>query len=124
MKIKQLAKLFKARKVTVKMKREYINNPMIIHLPDGVGNVEDDLGISKIKIDYEVIKETICFTVCVDDFLFIDKDYKFTDDESKKAFFGQVAKKKDGTQQSYSSIDARAVAVITAIIEGKIRLNV
>lgn len=105
------------------MKREFENNPMIIHLPDGIGILEDDLEINVIKIDFKLIKEKVFFTVCVNDFLFINKDYKFIDNEDKAAYFGQNSQLSNGKTKQYSSIDARAVSVITAIIEGKIRLS-
>lgn len=123
MKIKEITKLFKTKKVNIKMKREYINNPMIIHLPSGVGSMADDFEFSKIKVDYHDIGGQIVFSVCIDDFLFINDQYKLIDDESKKAYFGQVAKLKNNKEKAYSSLDARAVTVIAAVIEGKIKLD-
>ena len=108
-------------------KIEFINNPMIIHLPEGSGYIRDDLGketFEKIRIDFEIYKDQEVFTVLVDDVLYIGADGKLIDDEDKKARFGKDQKKKDGTLiQSYSSIYARAMMVAAKIMEGKIKLS-
>ena len=121
--IKEAIKLFRTKKIRIKMNRDYENNPMIVHLPDGCGSILDDLEFLKIKIDYKRIEDQIVFSVCVDDFLWINKNYKLVDKEEEKTYFGQNAKLKNGKVKEYSSIDARAVAVITAIIEGKIEVD-
>ena len=108
-------------------KIEFENNPMIIHLPEGAGYINDDYSketFNKIRIEFEMFKEQEVFTVLVDDFLYIGSDGKLIDDENKKARFGKDQKKMDGTLiQEYSSIFARAMMVAAKICEGKIKIS-
>lgn len=126
--IGKYVEVFKVKKVKVINKIEFENNPMIIYLPEGAGYV-DEVSLnketfSKIKIEFEIYKEQEVFSICIDDFLYIGTDGKMIDDEEKKARFGKVQKKKDGTViQEYSSIYARAMMVAAKIMEGKIKLS-
>ena len=108
-------------------KIDFLNNPLIIHLPEGAGYVRDDYAketFNKVRIDFEIYKEQEVFSICIDDCLYIGTDGKMIDDEEKKARFGKVQKKKDGTViQEYSSIYARAMMVSAKICEGKIKLS-
>jgi hypothetical protein len=119
--------IFKVTKVKIMNKIEFENNPMIIHLPEGAGYMNDDYTketFNKIRIEFEIFKEHEVFTVLVDDFLYIGSDGKLIDDENKKARFGKDQKKKDGTLiQEYSSIFARAMMVAAKICEGKIKIS-
>ena len=126
--IKKYVEVFKVKKVKVMNKIEFENNPMIIYLPEGAGYVDEESlnkeTFSKIKIEFEIYKEQEVFSICIDDFLYIGTDGKMIDDEEKKARFGKVQKKKDGTViQEYSSIYARAMMVAAKIMEGKIKLS-
>lgn len=120
--------LFNVKNVKIMNKIDFLNNPLIIHLPDGAGYIrEDDFAketFNKVRIDFEIYKEQEVFTVLVDDFLYIGVDGKLIDDEEKKARFGKDQKKKDGTIiQEYSSIFARAMMVAAKICEGKIKIS-
>ena len=119
--------IFKVKKVKVMNKIEFINNPMIICLPEGAGYMTDDLNkevFRKIRIDFEIYKDQEVFTVLVDDILYIGADGKLIDDEDKKARFGKDRKDKNGIiLQEYSSIFARAMMVAAKICEGKIKLS-
>lgn len=125
--IDKYTEIFKVKKVKVMNKIEFENNPMIIHLPEGAGYMTEDLNkesFYKVRIDFEIYKEQEVFTVLVDDIFYIGADGKLIDDETKKARFGKIQKKKDGTViQEYSSIYARAMMVAAKIIEGKIKLS-
>ena len=113
-------------KVTkVKIMNHIIVKKTIINLPeDFICYVSDDGAISfeKFEATFSEIEGYLVFSVCVDDFLWIDKNYKLTDDEEKKAFFGQIARGKNGNI-NYSSIHARVAAVYSALCEGKIKIN-
>lgn len=125
--IDKYTEIFKVKKVKVMNKIEFENNPMIIHLPEGAGYMTEDLNkesFYKVRIDFEIYKEQEVFTVLVDDIFYIGADGKLIDDETKKARFGKIQKKKDGTViQEYSSIYARAMMVAAKIIEGEIKLS-
>ena len=118
---------FKVTKVKIMNKIEFENNPMIIHLPEGVGYVRDDYGketFRRIQIDFEIYKDQEVFTVLVDDVLYIGADGKLIDNEDKKARFGKDKKDKNGVVlQEYSSIFARAMMVAAKICEGKIKIS-
>lgn len=120
MEIKQIADIFQAKKVNIRMKREFENNNMIIYPPKGVGSIVDDLEIEKIEIIYSLLGEEQVFSVCINEFLYINYDYKLTDNESKKAYFEIEAK---GSKLKYDSLDHRALFVANAIIKGKISLE-
>ena len=119
--------LFKVKKVKIMNKIEFENNPLIIHLPQGAGYMNDDYSketFNKIRIDFEIYKEQEVFTVLVDDLLYIGADGKLIDDESKKARFGKDKKDKKGViLQEYSSVFARAMMVAAMICEGKIKIS-
>ena len=119
--------IFKVKKVKVMNKIEFENNPLVIHLPEGVGYMTEDLNkevFRKIRIDFEIYKDQEVFTVLVDDILYVGADGKLIDDEDKKARFGKNQLKKDGTiLQEYSSVFARAMMVAAKICEGKIKLS-
>ena len=109
----------------VKIMNDIIGKKTIINLPeDFICYVGDDGAISfeKFEAAFSEIEGYLVFSVCVDDFLWIDKNYKLTDDEEKKAFFGQIARGKNGNI-NYSSIHARVAAVYSALCEGKIKIN-
>ena len=118
---------FKVKKVKIMNKIEFENNPLIIHLPEGAGYMNDDYGketFRRIQIDFEIYKEQEVFTVLVDDLLYIGADGKLIDDESKKARFGKDKKDKKGViLQEYSSVFARAMMVAAMICEGKIKIS-
>ncbi len=99
----------------------------IMYLPnDFVCYVDDENGavsFEKFVAEFDFIAEQDVFTVCVDDFLWIGKDFKLTDDETQKVLFGRVAKGKK-TDIEYSSIHARVAAVYTAVCEGKIKIGI
>ena len=108
----------------VKIMNDIIGKKTIINLPeDFICYVGDDGAISfeKFEATFSEIEGYLVFSVCVDDFLWIDKNYKLTDDEEKKAFFGQIARGKNGNI-NYSSIHARVAAVYSALCEGKIKI--
>ena len=108
----------------VKIMNDIIGKKTIINLPeDFICYVGDDGAISfeKFEAAFSEIEGYLVFSVCVDDFLWIDKNYKLTDDEEKKAFFGQIARGKNGNI-NYSSIHARVAAVYSALCEGKIKI--
>ena len=119
--------IFKVKKVVIMNKIEFENNPLIIHLPEGAGYMNNDYSketFNKIRIDFEIYKDQEVFTVLVDDFLFIGTDGKLIDDEEKKARFGKDRKDKKGVVlQEYSSIFARAMMVAAMICEGKIKIS-
>jgi hypothetical protein len=126
--INKYCEIFDVKKVKIMNKIEFLNNPMMIYLPEGAGYIrEDDYSketFTKIKIDFEIYKEQEVFTILVDDFLYIGADGKLIDDEEKKARFGKDQKKKDGTLiHEYSSIFARAMMVAAKICEGKIKIS-
>lgn len=125
--INKYCTIFKVKKVIIMNKIDFLNNPLIIHLPEGSGYVRDDYGketFSKIRVDFEIYKDQEVFTILVDDFLYIGSDGKLIDNEEKKARFGKNQLKKDGTiLHEYSSIFARAMMVAAKICEGKIKLS-
>lgn len=126
--IDKYCEIFKVKGIKVMNKIEFVNNPMIIHLPEGAGYIrEDDLAketFSKIRIDFEIYKEMEVFTILVDDFLYVGSDGKLIDNEDKKARFGKTQKRKDGTIiQTYSSIFERSMIFAAKICEGKIKLS-
>ena len=102
------------------------DNPMVIHLPEGVG-YEDENGVEtfqKIRIDFWEEKGQDVFSVCVDDFLYIGRDFKLTDDMAKAAMFGRFKRNTKGEViKEYESIVARAMEVCTAICHGKIKIG-
>ena len=121
--IKKYLEIFNIKKV--KIMNDIIGKKTIINLPeDFICYVGDDGAISfeKFEAAFSEIEGYLVFSVCVDDFLWIDKNYKLTDDEEKKAFFGQIARGKNGNI-NYSSIHARVAAVYSALCEGKIKIN-
>ena len=121
--IEKYCDIFKVKKV--KIMNHMIGKKTIINLPeDFICYVGDDGAISfeKFEAAFSEIEGYLVFSVCVDDFLWIDKNYKLTDDEEKKAFFGQIARGKNGNI-NYSSIHARVAAVYSALCEGKIKIN-
>lgn len=106
--------------MTVTNKIDFENNPLMIILPDGCGYRDEKMNLtsfSEVVITFEEFKGAECFTVCVDGFLFIDDKFKLTGDEIEKCRFY-----KDSAVKKYSSIFARAMAVVAAICEGKIKL--
>ena len=122
LKIKKYLEIFDIKKV--KIMNDIIGKKTIINLPeDFICYVGDDGAISfeKFEAAFSEIEGYLVFSVCVDDFLWIDKNYKLTDDEEKKAFFGQIARGKNGNI-NYSSIHARVAAVYSALCEGKIKI--
>ena len=125
--INKYCNIFKVKKVIIVNKIDFLNNPLIIHLPEGAGYVRDDYGketFRRIQIDFEIYKEQEVFTVLVDDLLYIGADGKLIDDESKKARFGKDKKDKKGViLQEYSSVFARAMMVAAMICEGKIKIS-
>ena len=118
---------FKVTKVKIMSKIEFENNPMIIHLPEGAGYMNDDYSketFNKIRIEFEMFKEQEVFTVLVDDYLYIGADGKLIDDEEKKARFDKDRKDKNGVVlQEYSSVFARAMMVAAKICEGKVKIS-
>lgn len=124
--IQKATKLFQARKVTYMLNFEKKDNPMVIHLPDGVG-YEDESGVhtfEKIRIEFFEEQGQDVFSVCVDDFLYIGSDFKLTDDMAKAAMFGRFKKNKKGEViKEYESIVARAMEVVTALCHGKIEIG-
>ena len=120
--IKKYLEIFDIKRV--KIMNDIIGKKTIINLPeDFICYVGDDGAISfeKFEAVFSEIEGYLVFSVCVDDFLWIDKNYKLTDDEEKKAFFGQIARGKNGNI-NYSSIHARVAAVYSALCEGKIKI--
>ena len=120
--IKKYLEIFDIKRV--KIMNDIIGKKTIINLPeDFICYVGDDGAISfeKFEAAFSEIEGYLVFSVCVDDFLWIDKNYKLTDDEEKKAFFGQIARGKNGNI-NYSSIHARVAAVYIALCEGKIKI--
>ena len=120
--IKRYLEIFDIKRV--KIMNDIIGKKTIINLPeDFICYVGDDGAISfeKFEAAFSEIEGYLVFSVCVDDFLWIDKNYKLTDDEEKKAFFGQIARGKNGNI-NYSSIHARVAAVYSALCEGKIKI--
>ena len=121
--IKKYLEIFDIKRV--KIMNDIIGKKTIINLPeDFICYVGDDGAISfeKFEATFSEIEGYLVFSVCVDDFLWIDKNYKLTDNEEKKAFFGQIARGKNGNI-NYSSIHARVAAVYSALCEGKIKIN-
>ena len=121
--IKKYLEIFDIKRV--KIMNDIIGKKTIINLPeDFICYVGDDGAISfeKFEAAFSEIEGYLVFSVCVDEFLWIDKNYKLTDDEEKKAFFGQIARGKNGNI-NYSSIHARVAAVYSALCEGKIKIN-
>lgn len=101
---------------------EWENNPLVIHLPDGMGITKDDgdiFPVEKIAIVFAKIQEQVVFNVEVDGCLYIDENYKLVDDVSLAANFGVNPSGKN----MYNSIFGRGMAVCTAICEGKIKLG-
>ena len=120
--IKKYLEIFDIKRV--KIMNDIIGKKTIINFPeDFICYVGDDGAISfeKFEAAFSEIEGYLVFSVCVDDFLWIDKNYKLTDDEEKKAFFGQIARGKNGNI-NYSSIHARVAAVYSALCEGKIKI--
>ena len=120
--IKKYLEIFDIKRVQIM--KDIIGKKTIINLPeDFICYVGDDGAISfeKFEAAFSEIEGYLVFSVCVDDFLWIDKNYKLTDDEEKKAFFGQIARGKNGNI-NYSSIHARVAAVYSALCEGKIKI--
>ena len=120
--IKKYLEIFDIKRV--KIMNDIIGKKTIINLPeDFICYVGDDGAISFEKFEdaFSEIEGYLVFSVCVDDFLWIDKNYKLTDDEEKKAFFSQIARGKNGNI-NYSSIHARVAAVYSALCEGKIKI--
>ena len=120
--IKKYLEIFDIKRI--KIMNDIIGKKTIINLPeDFICYVGDDGAISfeKFEAAFSEIEGYLVFSVCVDDFLWIDKNYKLTDDEEKKAFFGQIARGKNGNI-NYSSIHARVAAVYSALCEGKIKI--
>jgi hypothetical protein len=102
-------------------KIDFENNPLVVTLPDGVGYLDNLMNLtsfSEVVIRFEELKGAECFTVCVDGFLFINDKFKLIDDETEKCRFY-----KDSPKVKYSSIFARALMVVTALCEGKIKLG-
>lgn len=107
------------------MNEKLIGKKSIFYFPEGcIGYIDDDLkSFEKFEAHFQQAKDgQICFCVLIDDVFWIDTTYKLTDNESKRAWFGQVAKKGNGSVD-YSSIHARVAAVYTAICEGKIKVG-
>ena len=101
---------------------ELENNPLVIHLPEGMGILEDDgniFPIEKITILFSKIEDKDVFNVEVDGYLYIDRNYQLVDDIEKAADFGTNPPGKN----TYNSIIGRAMTVCTAICEGKIKLG-
>ena len=120
--IKKYLEIFDIKRV--KIMNDIIGKKTIINLPEDFICYVSDVAISfeKFEATFSEIEGYLVFSVCVDDFLWIDKNYKLTDDEAKKAFFGQIARGKNGNI-NYSSIHARVAAVYSALCEGKIKIN-
>ena len=120
--IKKYLEIFDIKRV--KIMNDIIGKKTIINLPEDFICYVSDVAISfeKFEAAFSEIEGYLVFSVCVDDFLWIDKNYKLTDDEEKKAFFGQIARGKNGNI-NYSSIHARVAAVYSALCEGKIKIN-
>jgi len=124
--IKTAIKILKVKKVNYMLNFEKKDNPLIIHLPVGVG-YEDESGVNtfeKIKIEFFLEKDIEVFSVCVDDFLYIDKNYQLIDDMGKAAMFGKDTKDKTGKViKEHGSLIERAMSVCTAICHGEIKLG-
>lgn len=118
--------LFKVK--GVKIMNDIDGKKSIFYLPADFICYSDDqngaVSFEKFTAEFKVFGEKVCFSVCVDDFLWIGKNFKLTDDEEQKAFFGDTtAKDSNGRSRKYSSIHARAAAVYSALCEGKIRMG-
>ena len=83
---------------------------------------DEVVSFEKFQVFFETKDDQDVFSVCVDEFLWISSDYKLTDNEDLKAFFGISVETKSGKKE-YSSIHARVAAVYTALLEGKIRIG-
>lgn len=122
--INKYLEIFQVKKV--KIMNDLKGKKTIIYLPSGfICYVDEENGavsFEKFVAEFDFITEQDVFSVCVDDFLWIGKDFKLTDDEDKKILFGRVAKSKKGDIE-YSSIHARVAAVYTAVCEGKIKIG-
>ena len=125
--IKTATKLFRVKRINMDFNIEWKGNPLVIHLPDGMGILEDDgnvFPIEKITILFHKIQNQVVFNVEVDGYLYIDRNYQLVDDDTKAADFGKDAKNKKGeVVKPYDSIISRAMAVCSAICEGKIKLG-
>jgi hypothetical protein len=119
--IETTLELFKGKVITVTNKIDFENNPLMIILPDGCGYRNKKMNLtsfSEVVITFEEWKGEECFTVCVDSYLFINDKFKLVDKEIEKCRFY-----KDSPKMKYSSIFSRAMAVVAAICEGKIKLS-
>ena len=83
---------------------------------------DEVVSFEKFQVFFETKDDQDVFSVCVDEFLWISSDYKLTDNEDLKAFFGISVETKSGKKE-YSSIHARVAAVYTALLEGKIKIG-
>lgn len=92
----------------------YLPEGFICYVDEGNGGVS----FEKFTAEFKVFEEKVCFSVCVDDSWYIDKNFKLVDDETARAFFGDSTPKK-----KYNSIHGRVAAVYSALCEGKIRLG-
>ena len=122
--INKYLQIFSVKKV--KIMNNLKNKKTIMYLPnDFICYVDDENGavsFEKFVAEFDFVAEQDVFSVCIDDFLWIGKDFKLTDDENSKILFGRVAKGKKG-DIDYSSIHARVAAVYTALCEGKIKIG-
>lgn len=93
----------------------------IICLPEGFICYMDDentaVSFEKFTAEFAVFEDKICFSVCVDDSWYIDKNYRLIDDVNSRAYFGESNGKK-----KYDSIHGRVAAVYSALCEGKVRI--
>lgn len=125
--ISKYCEMFRVKKV--KIMNDLKGKKTIMYLPnDFICYVDDEKGavsFKKFVAEFDFVAEQDVFSVCVDDFFWIGKDFKLTDDENSKILFGRVAKGKKGKKGDidYSSIHARVAAVYTALCEGKIKIG-
>jgi hypothetical protein len=124
LKLSNWIKKFKVKRISVS--NDLNSKKSIFYLPeDFICYVDDEYGavsFQKFEAVFSEMDSQILFYVVIDDFLYIDMNYKLTDDDTKKAFFGQVAKGKKAPIK-YSSIHERVAAVYTALCQGKLRIG-
>lgn len=122
--LKDFIKTFKVGRITIM--NELKDKKSIFYLPDDficyVGDDGNAESFEKFEANFTEIQDKEYFSVCVDDMLYIDKNYTLTDDETKKAYFGKTARGKKGDKE-YASIHMRVAAVYSALCMGKIKIG-
>ena len=128
--IKSAIKLFRVKRIRIKKIMELDGKSIVTHFPDDTGYVDSDgenyfekCVITFMAATHGDPDTDFYFSVCIDDCLYIGSDFKLYDDMAKAGNFGKTVKKDGKVLKVYNCITDRAMGVVAAVMQGKIKLG-